>query len=68
MPRWERSLRPLCCPCVSPTWRLRRLVNAPSTVMKENEFPLVIGYLTALTALFWLAYLIVTHVGHIHVA
>ena len=40
----------------------------PSTVMKKNEFALVIGYLTALTALFWLAYLIGTHVGHIHVA
>ena len=36
--------------------------------MKKNEFPQVIGYLTALTALFWLAYLIGTHVGHLHVA
>jgi hypothetical protein len=36
--------------------------------MKKNEFPLFIGYLTALTALFWLVYLIGTHVGHIHVA
>jgi hypothetical protein len=43
-------------------------VKAPSTVMKKNEFPLVIGYLTALTAPFWLAYLIGTHVGHLPVA
>ena len=68
MPRLGTVAAALCCPGVSPTWRLRRLVNAPSTVMKTNEFPLVIGYLTAITALFWLAYLIGTHVGHIHVA
>ena len=45
-------------------------VNAPSTGywLKKNEFPQVIGYLTAITALFWLAYLIGTHVGHLHVA
>jgi hypothetical protein len=71
MPRLGTVAAALCCPGVGN--KHHRLggfgaVNAHSTVMKKNEFALVIGYLTALTALFWLAYLIGTHVGHIHVA
>jgi hypothetical protein len=71
MPRLGTVAPALCCPDVGdkpPRLGGFGAVNAPSTVMKKNEFALVIGYLTALTALFWLAYLIGTHVGHIHVA